>query len=166
MKDLGINLVAVDFDQTILDIHTHGAWAGTLEELKEHVRPEFIQLILEALESDLKVAIVTFSTQIHVVRGIIEFIVGPDEANHIPIRGGDRSWRYQGQGSRDGKQAHIASAVEELEQRGEIEITRKTTILIDDDARNVRYALKDGTRAIWFNPNKPHHLWRDLGKLQ
>ena len=30
------------------------------------------------------------------------------------IRGGDRSWKYEGEGSKKGKQAHMSSAVEEI----------------------------------------------------
>ena len=110
----------------------------------------------------------------------MESIVGVDQASKIPIRGGDRSWKYEGRGSREGKQAHMASAVEELEQQqqttststtggggggGGIEITKSTTLLIDDDKRNIRTALEDGVRAVWFNPDKPQRLLRDLTEL-
>lgn len=165
LKQVGINLLAIDFDQTIIDIHTYGRWTGTMEELKEHVRPEFRQLLNAAMESDLQVAIVTFSKQVALVKEIIETVVGADQAARIPVRGGDRTWTYNGVGSREGKQAHIASAVEELEQSGEIEIAKQTTVLIDDDRKNIRISIKDGVRAIWFNPDKPHHLFRDLARL-
>ena len=126
----------------------------------------------------MHVAIVTFSRQINLVKGVMESIVGVDQASKIPIRGGDRSWKYEGRGSREGKQAHMASAVEELEQQqqttststtggggGGIEITKSTTLLIDDDKRNIRTALEDGVRAVWFNPDKPQRLLRDLTEL-
>lgn len=165
LNEVGINLLAIDFDQTILDIHTGGRWQSSLEELLPHVRSEFKQLISAARQHEISVAVVTFTTQMHLVKGVIESIVGQEEAEHIPIRGKDRSWSYHGGGSRDGKQAYIASAVEELEQSCEIEITKNTTVLIDDDRRNIRHALADGVRAVWFNPDKPHHLLRDLSRL-
>lgn len=173
-KELGINFLAIDFDLTILDVHTGGRWMGTAQELEAHVRPEFVQLMQACLLNDIHVAICTFSPQITNVQHVLEQMVfsalPPPTDNRpqytVPIRGGDRSWRYEGNGSRSGKQAHIASAVEEiLSHHPDLEITKQTTVLIDDDRRNIRHALQDGTRAVWFNPDKPHHLLRELKKL-
>ena len=117
-------------------------------------------------ENEIQVAIVTYTGQIGLVRGVLDHTLGAQAATQIPIRGNDRSWRYEGDGSMDGKQPHMASAVEELESRFPgVEITKATTLLIDDDAKNIRYALNDGTRAIWFNPRKPHHLLQNIMKL-
>lgn len=169
LSSLGINCLALDFDQTIIDIHTGGRWPGTAEELIEHVRPEFWQLLNACCSDDnsIHVMIVTFSKQPDMIRSLLQHVVTPPEAvANIPIRGGDRSWRYNGVGSHDGKQAHIASAVEELLANGAAEsITKQTTLLIDDDRKNIQHALKDGTRAVWFNPNKPHRLWKDLVQI-
>jgi hypothetical protein len=165
LQELGVNFLAIDFDLTILDVHTGGRWSGTLDELLGHVRHEFRQLIVAARQNGIRVAVVTFTSQVVFVKGVLEAILGPEEAAWIPIRGNDRSWSYQGAGCRDGKQAHIASAVEELENAGQADITKTTTVLIDDDRRNVHHALADGVRAIWFNPDKPHHLLQDLARL-
>jgi hypothetical protein len=165
IKELGINFLAIDFDQTILDIHTGGRWSNTLEELLLHVRPVFAQLIPAALDNDIHVAIVTFTCQVGLVRGVLEYLVGVPKTMQIPIRGNDRSWQYKGTGSMDGKQAFMASAVEELEHDNSVDITKKSTLLIDDDAKNIRYALVDNTRAIWFNPEKPHLLLQDIIRL-
>ena len=165
LEELGINFVALDFDCTVLDVHTFGRWEGTVEDLHDHIRPELKNLMLKALEKDIKLAIVTYSPQIHIVRGIVEHIVGPERVSLIPIRGGDKSWKYTGEGSMEGKQPFMASAVEELEQNGAIAITKATTVLIDDDRRNIRHALQDGVRAVWLNPEKPHRVLTDLGKL-
>jgi hypothetical protein len=165
LKELHVNFLALDFDHTILDIHTGGRWNGTQEELFPHVRPVFFQLVQAARGANIEVAIVTFTSQVHFVRGVLNWILGTEESQRVPIRGNDRSWRYDGGGSKSGKQAHMASAVEELERRWGVEITRKTTVLIDDDDRNIRYALGEGVRGVWFNPNKPHKLLPDLIKL-
>jgi hypothetical protein len=173
LQELGINFLAIDFDQTILDIHTGGRWTDSLEELLPHVRPVFAQLIQAALQNNIHVAICTFTSQIKLVRGVLDYMVGIDAAQKIPIRGGDRSWQYNngvGGGSLEGKQPHMASAVEELETRREyydtvVEISKKTTLLIDDDSKNIRFALVDQTRAIWLNPKKPHLLLQDIIKL-
>jgi len=166
LKAVGINFVAVDFDQTIIDVHTGGRWSGTPEELSVHVRPEFKQLLPAMLRNQICVAVVTFSPQTSMIQRILEQIVGPDQSSRIPIRGGDRTWSYDGEGSKAGKQAHMASAVEELEQDGTIRITRATTVLIDDDVNNLRHAFKNGVRGVWLNPGKPNHLFRDLKNLE
>ncbi len=165
LKELDVNFLALDFDHTILDVHTGGRWNGTLEELFPHVRPVFVQLIGAAREEGIEVAVVTFSAQVHLVRGVLTWILGPEESRRVPVRGNDRSWRYDGRGSMRGKQPHMASAVEELEQRYGVEITRRTTLLIDDDDMNIRFALGEGVRAVWFDPNKPHKLLPDLIRL-
>lgn len=185
LHELKINLLAIDFDQTFIDIHTGGRWPGSVDELVPHVRPEFQQLVTALFEQNQKqqqqhqsdnvtqeeqhsfcVAIVTFSSQPQLIRNVLEQCIGVNYTNQIPIRGGDRSWTYSGNGSHEGKQAHIASAVEELQTNDtNIVITKATTLLIDDDMKNIRCALRDGTRAIWFNPSKPYLLLQDIAKL-
>jgi len=49
IKQVNINFLAIDFDQTFIDIHTGGVWPGTLHELIAHVRPEFQQLVVRLL---------------------------------------------------------------------------------------------------------------------
>ena len=166
LKALDINFVAVDFDRTINDVHTCGRWNGTAEELAMHIRPEFQQLLPALLANDIHVAIVTFSPQVKMVKQVLETLMGPDLVARIPIRGDDKSWTYNGKGSKKGKQPYMASAVEELEQNDNIRITRATSVLIDDDIRNIEYAVHNGVRAVWLNPKKPHHLFRDLKDLQ
>jgi hypothetical protein len=250
--NVGINFLALDFDQTILNIHTGGNWKGSLEELFPHIRDVYAQLIKAALTNGMEVAIVTFTCQTKFVRGVLDHIFSSclddgtmdpqtledigvtggignivDTSHRIPIRGGDRSWRYNGTGSIDGKQPHMASAVEELEARREEDylrakaagensgktasggvrtpppngskkyssdedettttpspsrrttsasstesqplpepITRNTTLLLDDDGRNIRHALENEIRAVWFNPKKPQKLLSDLMRLE
>lgn len=167
LEDLGINLLALDFDQTILNTHTGGRWQGTVEELLPHTRKELTDLMRAAKDCRMELTVVTFTGQIHLVRAVLEHIVGPQAAERIPIRGNDRSWTYVGAGSMYGKQPHMASAVEELLANNPgMKITKATTVLIDDDRKNIRYALKDGTRAIWFNPDKPERLYSDIVGLE
>lgn len=47
MKEAGINLVALDFDFTVIDVHTGGRWQGSADELATHIRPFFRFLIPE-----------------------------------------------------------------------------------------------------------------------
>jgi FMN phosphatase YigB (HAD superfamily) len=68
-------------------------------------------------------------------------------------------------GIRHGKQAHMASAVEELEGHHGVEITKQTTLLIDDDVKNVQTALRDGVRAVWLNPRHSHVVLQEIFEL-
>ncbi len=53
------------------------------------------------------------------------------------------------------KQNHIASAASEYIGLG-IPISRKSTILIDDELDNIQGALNDHVNALLFNPEKPY----------
>lgn len=160
----GINFIALDFDQTVIDIHTGGRFNGTISELASHVRPVFSHLIVAAHEAGIKIAIVTFSPQVEQIQEALETHFS--FAHEIIIRGRDRSWRYEGSGMNDGKQAFMASAVEELmTKNSDLNITKNTTLLVDDDANNIKLALEDNVRAILFNPRKSNNLISDILKM-
>ena len=114
-------------------------------------------------------------------------IVFPDEAPRIVIRARDNSWGNMGKvywpnsywnksqkfhkykhttlclgSSRDGKQKYIASAAAELGRNMEMEITRNTTLLIDDDSSNIEAALSNSVRAILFQPDRVESLFQDI----
>jgi hypothetical protein len=81
-------------------------------------------------------------------------VFGEDLAGRIPIKTSDREGGCRGH--TDGKQKHLASAAEELKSiKKGLEITRNTTLLIDDDGQNITIALDSQVRAIWFNPHEP-----------
>lgn len=118
-----------------------------------------------ASSADMKLAVVTFSPQVGFVSEVLRTHF-PTFADGIVIRGRDGSWNYEGMGSRSGKQGHMASAAEEMGARhAELDITKRTTLLIDDDANNCRIALLDGVRAIWLNPGRSHHFFKDVMRL-
>lgn len=157
-----INFLALDFDRTIIDIHTGGRFKGTITELSTHVRPIFTNLISKAYESGIKIAVVTFSPQTQHIAHVLE-IHFPEFAHEIVIRGRDNSFHYEGNGMKHGKQPFMASAVEELHTKdSDISITKRTTLLVDDDSNNIRLALKDGVRGIVFDPDRSHLLLEDI----
>lgn len=97
---------------------------------------------------------------------VLEITFPEEISGSIPIRGDDRSWSYEGAGSKCGKQSHMASATEELlAMHPNMEISRNTTLLIDDDVENIKYALHDGVRAIWLNPMNSNRLLSDMQML-
>ena len=137
---------------------------GTVEDLAEKVRPFFLSLIPLALSRGFCVAIVTFSPQVHMVAAVLK-LKFPHVCNRIPIRGEDRSWIYDGKGSREGKQAHMASAAEEVSRVNNIDITRNSTILIDDDANNCRIAIDNQVKAVHFDPTNINKTMDRLQRL-
>ena len=168
---VNINFLAIDFDQTMIDIHTGGRWKGTHLELVEHMRPLFLHLVPLAFRRNIRVAIVTFSGQTPEIRNVLEECFSQSLADHIPIRGNDRTWEYMGNGMKMGKQQHMASAAEELMTKPgpgglAIDVRKSTTLLIDDDPNNIRLSLADKTRAVWFNPRDPLRLLDNILQLK
>ena len=160
-----VNFLAIDFDQTIIDIHTGGKWNGTGAELATHIRPQFLHFLRAAADASLHMAVVTFTPQVGFVQEVLRAHF-PTFADQIIIRGRDGSWHYEGRGSRGGKQQFMASAVEELMHRHpDVEFGRQTTVLIDDDINDVKIALMDGHRAVWLNPQKPERLFADIADI-
>jgi hypothetical protein len=143
-----------DFDLTFISEHTGGRWKGTIPDLATKVRPLFKTLVPIAMRNGLLVAIVTFSPQVECIEGVLRHHF-PELAAHIPVRGNDGSWDYVGLGNKLGKQKHMASAAEELNQVNSVNIVRDTTLLIDDDVNNIRIALQNDVRAIRFIPEDP-----------
>ncbi len=55
----------------------------------------------------------------------------------------------------DGKQKFMASSAQELMDRHSTNITRASTLLIDDDVNNISIALNEQTQALLFNVMDP-----------
>ena len=168
LQRVGINFLAIDFDDTLVDYHTNGKWRETkgAADLAKKVRPFFIELVPMAMKHGIHVAIVTFSRQVNLIRAVLDFQF-PDLASRIPVRGDrnspDFGWAYEGKGMTTGKQGHMASAAEELNNLycvkglvsgGEMrQITRNSSLLLDDDTHNIQSALDNEVRAIYCVPD-------------
>lgn len=70
-KMKSIKMVALDFDMTLVCIHTNGKWSRSASELSQHIRPVFRSLVPALLSSDIVVSIVTFSPQVDLVERVI-----------------------------------------------------------------------------------------------
>jgi hypothetical protein len=103
------------------------------------------------MSNGIMIAIVTFSPQTTLIRNALR-VQFPDLADDIIIRGNDNSWEYDGVQNLQGKQPYIASAAQELTAKTEKEINKNSTVLIDDDINNIRYALQSQSLAMHFNP--------------
>ena len=50
----GINFLAIDFDQTLVQVHTRGVWMRSAKELSGSVRPIFLELIPYAMQNGVQ----------------------------------------------------------------------------------------------------------------
>ncbi len=71
----GIRVLALDFDKTIVDVHTAGYWRQGTMKLAEHVRPCFEALIRAALPTDLHLCVVTYSMQPSLIRDVLRIVM-------------------------------------------------------------------------------------------
>ena len=148
LKAQDIRLLALDFDLTVIDRHTGGRWKGTAEELAEHVRPDVQCLLNSAFNRQIDAAIVTFSEQIGLISNVTrQFFPG----QYIPVHG----WYT----SSEGKQGHLLRAIRDINKsHGNTYVSNGTTILIDDDKRNIKKARKDGYGTIQYDPESDNPM--------
>ena len=67
-----LKIIAFDFDQTIVSIHTSGFWRESADRLADFVRPSFQYLITELLKNEnLCIAVVTFSPQKELIKEVL-----------------------------------------------------------------------------------------------
>ena len=60
--------------------------------------------------------------------------------------------RLSGNSSSYSVESAIASPIPQAQSQEPLLITRSSTLLIDDDASNIKVALREGVRALWLNP--------------
>lgn len=68
----GIRVLAVDFDQTLIKIHSGGVWKDSTDNLAKHVRPCMKDLLEVALQREMIVCIVTFHSQPWIIRELLK----------------------------------------------------------------------------------------------
>lgn len=162
LKDLNVRLLALDFDQTIVDIHTSGHWRRSPEELSTHVRREMRCLILESMHRGIHVGVVTFSRQEELIGRVLELALPELGSAFIPVRGGDN---HQ---SKKGKQKQLSQFMADI-HRAEPTLSSlfpPSVLLIDDDRRNVEIAQTKMYLAIRFDPENPKVLYEEISGLR
>lgn len=161
---LGIKLVAIDFDKTLVDVHTEGKWTESADKLAKRVRSKLREVIESSLRNGyLKVAIVTQSSQTDLIRKVLKKSLKED-ASKIIIRGQDKSWEKIEGVPRGGKQQHIASVMKELRERHKMTLESKEVLLIDDDSYNTGVAMCFGVKAVTFETDASLEMIFQLGK--
>jgi len=149
LVSLSIKLVAVDFDLTIINVHTRGSWQFTAKALASRVRPTFKQFLTAALKcNDLHIAVVTQSPQVSLVREVLEEALPESNTSRIHIRGTDGSWKEVKGVTKEGKQQHIESVLRQIEKDQKLRIKSGEVILLDDDQQNIKIAESCKMRAL------------------
>jgi hypothetical protein len=156
---VNIRLVALDFDLTIVDIHTGGDWDSTARALASHIRPQMRCLIQTALQRGLHAAVTSFSVQEALIQEVITITI--PIASNITVRGGRNRSEPQG------KKKQLAEAIEAVSRSsGEAGLSPLNTILIDDDKNNVRRAKKDGYYSLWLDPDNFDGFFNSVISIQ
>lgn len=168
LSRIGIKLICIDFDDTLLGIHTGGKWQQSAVELCAHVRPFFLSFIRVAYEAGICVSIVSFSPQVDLIRQVLEITFGDALASHLIVRCDDPSWKVETVAlnefvsllyarsplliDRKCKLPYVISASTEASRWSENTLQNMHTLLIDDDPHNVKIANDHGILSIYFDP--------------
>ncbi|GAB1602609.1 hypothetical protein Ahia01_000540500 [Argonauta hians] len=89
LKQHRITLLAVDFDMTLVELHTGGIWNEAVEDLLEHFRPSILKLIDSSLDHPrhIKVCIVTYFMQPWIIEELLALALPHRDASQILVRG-------------------------------------------------------------------------------
>lgn len=141
----GVEYVAIDFDKTLINIHTGGEWWRDSSSILPHIRPQLRILVRVLHQQGQGIAMVSFSRQMDIIRACLVNILGSeDQAAKIPILGYPAFW--------SGKQTHLVSLSRDPSK----------LLLIDDSEWNVLLAKRSGAHAVWFDPDNPDELWQNI----
>jgi len=160
VKEAGITLIAIDFDMTIIDIHTGGVWQDTATNLVPHVRPEFQCFISGLLDNGRIVTVATFSTQTDLILDVIQKAIQHERVDSIAVFGGDDTIA----GFERGKQSQLYHSIQYANQdyttaqnSAHPQIAQTTilsTLLVDDDPTNIEVAIAAGYKTMQYIPGQ------------
>merc|ERR1711907_270082 len=146
---------------------TRGQWQGSVSTLAARFRPEVREVISEACNRGLRVAIVSFSAQATLIAKVLAQVL-PECAEQVMIQAGSPQSivleRCEGflATAKKNKQRHIHAVLDEVRKYHQEEVSLNQVMLIDDDFRNMEDARSDGCLAVWFNPEEPLSFACDL----
>ncbi|XP_076434692.1 uncharacterized protein LOC143274689 [Babylonia areolata] len=145
-----IKLLALDFDLTFIDIHTHGTWEDTLDALIQHVRPCMRDLLQHAQQKGVYVCIVTFHPMSWLIRDLLRKIYPKKVADNIYLQAAPahRSRRENPGGEFTGKEWHLQKVVAEILKDHKVTIDKQDILLLDDDLTNVSMACSHGHHSM------------------
>ena len=184
-----IELVAIDFDKTIVDIHTGGRWKHSPKRLSKHVRPSFRCFLSYCLFQRQRsqqrsqkqkkrripvIAIATFSEQTKLIQQVLQMVLlergGGDTAaveqmtTIIPVFGGGAEEEIQ-QGYEKGKQSQLFLAMKHFNHERQ---KLKTLTKADDDDEAIAIATTSSTNTTTaiITPSKTLLIDDDENNIQ
>jgi hypothetical protein len=183
----GIKMIAVDFDRTIVHVHTGGRWTESFIELSTKVRPFFKKFLVHAQALGLWVAIVTFSGQTQLVADTMSHALGgEDNIKRCYLRGNDASWPLPsladlpplwksdylkhnfGNNFEKCKLPHIISVVQHIQKLTNVSIAPNEVLYFDDDLHNIDVSRSAGIvnsawcPATYDEVSCDHLLWKEM----
>jgi len=153
--DKKIKVLAFDFDLTIVNVHTQGAWIGTIDQLASCVNPWAKVLIRETLaRNDVSMCVVTFSSQPRTIRDVLlncfpEFESKITRMAICANTGLQCVPYFTNSDDMKGKNCHLKLAIDHIsaDEPNLGTILSKNVLLIDDDGNNVKTANAQGYRG-------------------
>ncbi|CAF2326250.1 unnamed protein product [Rotaria sp. Silwood2] len=148
-----IKLIAIDFDNTFLSIHTNGYYQGTADSLLGYIRSTFHYFIQEILDSSafnqtLHVCIVSFSSQEQLIKKLLQLAFKTSKTDRIIIRCNTPEFVAHMDEDFLGKEYHLSSVVTELATRRNKTIKPNEILLLDDDVQNILIAEEFGHKVL------------------
>jgi len=163
-----VKLVCLDFDLTLINMHTGGRWWGGAKTLARNIRPIFQIMIPEALRGGIEVCVVTMTRQTALVADVLKNGL-PCDVSRIEIRGGEHGMLVNQVGEAEKvcfegshKRRHINSILHARRERNGDELAPQQILLVDDDIFNVEEARGSKNRAVVFNPDDPMEVVSSL----
>lgn len=169
LRSAGAKLVCIDFDATFVSVHTGGLWTRSAAALSAYTRRFFVLLVPLLLEARVAVAIVTFSPQVELIQEVLRLSFPADVVEQLVVRGDDKNWSLSHEQTADflplwqadGRHLDrhyklpfmISAALQVGEARGS-PVCNRDTVLIDDDAVNIRVANDSGVIGVFFDPEE------------
>ncbi|XP_033747488.1 uncharacterized protein LOC117332620 [Pecten maximus] len=164
LEKKGIRLLAVDFDETLISIHSGGCWKDSAEKLSQHVRPCVRDLMEEALQRNVNVCIVTYFTQPWIIREMLKLVFKRD-VEKIYVQANTAEFREKNKHQILGKEAHLAAVCTELYNQKHVIIKPEEIILFDDDMDNIDTAIQFGHWAVAVKDDISYLSFDDFSRM-
>ncbi|OQR94702.1 ATP-binding Cassette (ABC) superfamily [Achlya hypogyna] len=150
-------LVCLDFDRTLIDIHTNGDWSSSAAHLATHLRPLFVPLLQHLHAHGVFLAVTTFSPQHELIKEMLRLAMGATVADAIVVRADVATWTLDDDvpdvprhvlADRGHKLPYLVSSAVA------VGVPVRDAVLIDDDATNLHRVAEFGVHTVWFEPHE------------
>jgi hypothetical protein len=156
---------------------------GTAEELARHVRPAVRRLIVAAVKTGMRIAIVSFSGQCAMIRGALACAMPGIDTSLFAVACSDKQWEVSEMQLRRlfphlpmppaglrvdtlCKLPHLCFALQQLAEKDcTLNIQPHNIVLLDDDEMNVASAHAQGVTAVHLVLADPEAFLSVLGDL-